>query len=581
MPTTRGQSRSQPLPKRVPSNNNKRNRPKAKSNNPMEPIGVGSAGSTARSSLSPSAWLSPLIEHLPSIAKAVEWPARTWDSPSMPAAANPRLPNSPSPATSTRSVSASSRSPASPVHNSAHPKTLSPAQDEIPLAKILATRGLSIPTLSPKSPAHDRTNPKTPSPAQDEISSAKKAVSEGLSIPTLSPKPTAQDRAPSPNLSVHETPPTLPAQEKTPSPKSKTQPPVEPSPNLSMHETPPNLPAQEKSPNLSVHETPPNLPTQEKTPSPKSKTHPSVDPKQQLTPSQLLEFRKKYHRNTTTLITAQHHLEFLQTCAKEKITPKGLRLNFSPHIYQAKNTNVNNTIKKIIEDTQILLLATIIEHFTDILNEHLESMQESPTYDELLNIAPENITQSDLQQHRSLLKKTKDNIDKKREYFHTTSEKKLDALRNGKDKPSDTQQGKTNGREPGQTFNKRPGRGTATNNNTRHFLSHGRSYRHRDPHSGRIQRKTRPPTQFPHPNSFTRPQDNTQKRTHQTRPHQTRLPQFFRQSQYNVPTLAPPTHTTQPSRPPLLPPPMSLPPPPPWMMGPPPFLQTQFPQTWR
>ena len=261
----------------------------------------------------------------------------------------------------------------------------------------------------------------------------------------------------------------------------------------------------------------------------------------------LLEMRRQYHRDFSTMVTAEHHLNFLKTCAEENIIPKGLKLNFSPQIFQSKNTNVNNNIQQIIDHAQKAILAAILEHFVELLEKHMNVMKSSPSYEDLLNIQSENLSTLELQQHSAILRKTHHNVLKKKDHLSESAEKKLNFLRN-KDTINT------------QNSNNKQGRNT----------SRGRTGQHK---ASSTITGSRANTRY-HTNQRDLHQTHRQRTYHKTpnarqpyRKRQTQISQFFPTTSNNFDQMQP--LPTFPAQPPIMHPP--------WMMGMYPFSQFPLP----
>ena len=526
MPPKKGLSKSQTTGKKGKGTapNNKK---KIIASSQPGPSGVGSVGLSATRPTDPyDAWLTPLLDHLPSVdnSRSTQWLAGTWDSPSA-SGVDRRQHHSPSPLANTRrdynpQVSASRRSPAGSLRHNSPPPTTSPENPT--LNELVNNDTRSPPLLSDKS--------RSPSPE--------------ISPKIHSPK----------NANATQETPLLP-NSRSPSVLANNS--ISSSPNTSPQINPPINTNATNETSLS-----PNTRSQtnvvDTSPSPHVQTNPSnnnIRIPQDPTVEQLLELRRKYHRDLSTLTTAEHHLNFLKNCAEENLIPKGLQIKFAPQIFQAKTSNVNEKIHQILDHAQKLILASILEHFVEFIEKHMSSMENSPKYDDLLNIHSDKLSQLELQQHTAVLRKTHQNIQKKKQYLLETAEKKMQFLRN-KDTGTNISRNKQ-GRSTSRSrtgYHKASSSGTRPRAGTRHFTNkdfHQPGQRNVNSQREGFRMRTNPNRKNNNTASFYgksyHQTQNIQQPYHRA---QTRISQYFPRTQ------PPPMF---PARPPLMPPP--------WMMG--------------
>ena len=146
---------------------------------------------------------------------------------------------------------------------------------------------------------------------------------------------------------------------------------------------------------------------------------------QQLTPEYLLKVRRLYFKASMHQITCKHHLNFLKECQHNNTIPKGLRLNLKPHAYKLDSTEVSTKIATLLKETEQKVTQYLIEHYETIIGN-----PRSDRYERVLNICEYFPTTppSVVNNHKEILNKTTDKINKKEKTLQERASKKLEHL---------------------------------------------------------------------------------------------------------------------------------------------------------
>ena len=85
---------------------------------------------------------------------------------------------------------------------------------------------------------------------------------------------------------------------------------------------------------------------------------------------------KKVKSSLIILAKASHHRTFMETCLKEKNPPRNMRLWVEPHIYHSTK-EVEKEWRDTLTTSSLKLLATLIKHYTKIIEEEKQTLEET------------------------------------------------------------------------------------------------------------------------------------------------------------------------------------------------------------
>ena len=143
-------------------------------------------------------------------------------------------------------------------------------------------------------------------------------------------------------------------------------------------------------------------------------------------PSVLLDLRKKFKRLQSQLHRVSSHKEFLQTCMANNTIPQGLQIKKTCNAIFPEGTNVTTVFQDVLRQAERDLLQSLLTHYTDIETMRTRELQMLET--QMSNFHGQ-LTSTDLEEHNTMLAKTKANLNRTNEKRSTRKTNKLNRLK--------------------------------------------------------------------------------------------------------------------------------------------------------
>lgn len=145
----------------------------------------------------------------------------------------------------------------------------------------------------------------------------------------------------------------------------------------------------------------------------------------------LLSLRQAFKKNRCNLNRIESHLQFIDTCLQDGRVPRGLRVNVSCNALLADLTRVREKFRETKDVAE--------KGFSHSLKDHYLELKEKLTrdlikLDEEMELEMRRASLEEREEHRKMMEKTKENVNKLEKNVQETKKRKLELLKNPQDK---------------------------------------------------------------------------------------------------------------------------------------------------